>query len=116
MNAIQKKRGLYLGTKINHHWWRRYTEGEFSARGIGEYWIENGSLFFQHRARQKPIKLPLRNLTEIELCPCRKSVGGIPIIKLIWHINGDWLTSTFAIFGSKKDTSQLLTNLRTQTI
>ena len=111
MNAIQKKRGQYLGTRVEHKWWRRYSKGGFFTRGIGEYWIKDGSLFFQHRARQKPIRLPLHNLAEIKICPCK---GGMPVIKLVWEKDGKWLSSGFVFSGIMEQNGNLLENLRTQ--
>jgi len=113
MNAIQKKRGQYLGTKISHKWWRRYSKGGFRTRGIGDYWIKDGSLFFQHRARQKPIRLPLRNLTEIKICPCKRWTSGMPIIKLVWEKDGHWLSSSFILSEIMENNAGLLANLRT---
>ena len=112
MNAIQKKSGLYLGTKIDHKWWRRYTKGGFFTRGIGEYWIKDGSLFFQHRNKRKPISLPLRNLIEIKVCPYHGRRGGIPVTKLVWEKDGKWLSSGFAISDIVDETSGLLKSLR----
>ena len=114
MNAIQKKRGQYLGTKIGHKWWRRYSKGGFFTRGIGDYWIKDGSLFFQHHSKQKPIALPLHSIVEIKLCPCNKRIriGNTPIIKLVWKMNDKWLTSGFALSANMEETSRLLASLR----
>lgn len=114
MNAIEKKRGQYLGTRIEHKWWRRYAGEGFLTRGKGEYWIREGSLFFQHHARQKPITLPLCNLIEIKVCPCRDRAGGLPIVKLIWQKDGNWLSSGFVLSDIMDETSHLLTSLRTK--
>jgi len=111
MNAIQKKRGQYLGTRVEHKWWRRYSKGGFLTRGIGEYWIKDGSLFFQHRARQKPIRLPLHSLAEIKVCPCKRRTSGIPIIKLVWEKDGRWLSSGF-VFSGIIEGENLLASLR----
>jgi hypothetical protein len=117
MNAIRKNRGQYLGTEIDHKWWRRYSKGGFSTRGIGEYWIKDGSLHFQHRTRQQPIRLPIKDIVEIILCPCKKRtrIGQTPVIKLVWKKDDTWLTSGFAISGSLEETSGLLNNLRAGT-
>jgi hypothetical protein len=112
MNATHKKCGQYLGTRIEHKWWRRYTEGGFVTRGNGEYWIKDGSLFFQHHTSQQPIILPLRNLAEIKVCPCRNQSGGIPIIKLVWEKDGRWLSSGFVLSGLVDKSNNLLASLR----
>ena len=114
MNAILKNRGLYLGTEIDHKWWRRYSKEGFFTRGIGEYWIKDSSLFFQHRSRQKPIRLPIRDIVEIAFCPCNRRArnSGMPIIKLIWQKDGRWLSSGFALSGSPEETSWLFASLR----
>ena len=112
MNAIQKSRGQYLGTRIEHKWWRRYTKEGFFTRGIGEYWIKDGSLFFQHRSKRKPFSLPLRSLAEIKVCPCHGRTRGIPVIKLVWEKDGKWLSSGFAISDIVDETSGLLKSLR----
>ena len=113
MNAIQKKRGRYLGTRVEHKWWHLYSKGGFFTRGNGEYWIKDGSLFFQQRNKRKPISLPLHNLTEIKVCPCKGRASGLPIIKLIWEKDGHWLSSGFVLSGIVEQNDNLLANLRT---
>ena len=113
MNAIQKKPGQYLGTRVEHKWWRRYNKEGFFTRGIGEYWVKDGSLFFQHRTKRKPIRLPLRSLTEIKVCPCKARTKGMPIIKLVWRKDGRWLSSEFVLTGIMEGEDNLLASLRT---
>ena len=114
MNTLRKKRGQYLGTEIDHKWWRRYRKGGFSTRGVGEYWIKDGSLFFQHRARQNPICLPLQNIVEIVLCPCKQRfrTGNKPIVRLTWQKGDRWLSSGFALSEGIVEASGLLASLR----
>jgi len=114
MSATQKKRGHYLGTEIDHKWWRRYSKEGFYTRGSGEYWINDGFLFFQHHSKQTPIRLPLRNIVEIVYCPSKRKTrsDGTPLIKLIWQKEGKWLSSVFALYGSPEETSGLLASLR----
>jgi hypothetical protein len=114
MNAILKKRGQYLGTKIEHKWWRRYNEAGFIMRGKGDYWIKDGSLFFQQDASRKPISLPLRSVSEIKVCPCRGRSAGIPVIKLVWEKDGHWLSSGFVLNGLVDKSNDLLKSLRTE--
>ena len=113
MNAIQKKRGQYLGTEVDHKWWQRYSDEGFFTPGIGEYWIKDGSLFFQRRNHKKPINLPLGNLAEIKVCPCKGRTHGMPIIKLVWEQDGHWLSSGFIFSGILEKNEDLLTSLRT---
>jgi len=117
MNTIQKKRGQYLGTEIDHKWWQCYSEGGFFTRGIGEYWIKDGTFYFQHQVRQKPIKLPLQDIVEIALHPCnrRTHIGVMQIIELIWQKDDLWLSSSFALPGSIEEINGLLTRLRMST-
>lgn len=114
MSAIQKKHGHYLGTRVEHKWWWRYTQGGFLTRGKGKYWIKDGLLFFQHHNSQQTISLPLHKLSEIKICPCGGQTGGIPIIKLVWEKDGRWLSSSFALTGLVDTSNNLLTNLRTE--
>jgi hypothetical protein len=113
MNAIHKKSGQYMGTRIDHKWWRRYSKGGFFTRGIGEYWIKDGFLFFQQHTRQKPIHLPLNNLAQIKVCPCKGKTGGLPVIKLVWEKEGHWLSSSFVLSGIMEKSDNLLASLRT---
>jgi hypothetical protein len=117
MNTIQKKRGQYLGTEIDHKWWQRYSEEGFFTRGTGEYWIKDGTFYFQHQVRQKPIKLPLQDIVEIALHPCnrRTKIGVMQIIELVWQKDGLWLSSSFALPGSIDEVNGLLTCLRAGT-
>ena len=113
MSAIRKKSGHYLGTRIEHKWWRRYTEEGFMTRGNGEYWIADGSLFFQHRARQDPIHLPLCDIVEVALSPCKERAPNIgrPVVHLTWKKDGRWLSSGFILSSSAEETSNLLVHL-----
>jgi len=113
MNAIQKRPGQYLGTRVDHKWWRRYNKEGFFTRGVGEYWVKDSSLFFQHRAKRKPIRLPLRGLTEIKVCPCKKRTKGILIFKLVWEKDGHRLSSGFVFHGITEGENNLLASLRT---
>lgn len=110
MNAMKKRSGQYLGTKIEDKWWRRYTKGGFFTRGKGKYWIKDGSLFFQHHAGQMPIRLPLCNLIEIEVRPSQ--AWGVSVLKLVWLKDGNRLSSSFALTGATDETPTLLTSLR----
>ena len=114
MNAIRKNRGQYLGTEIDHKWWRRYSKGGFFTRGKGEYWVKDGFLFFQHKTRQNPIRLPLQDIVEIILYPCRQRfrLGNKSVIKLVWQKDGRWLSSGFALSGDSEETSGLMACLR----
>ena len=114
MNAIQKRRGQYLGTEVDHKWWQRYSREGFFTPGIGEYWIKDGSLFFQRQAQQQPIVLPLANIVEIKICPYNKRtrIKGEPIIKLVWEKDGKWLSSAFVLSGVIDETSNVLGLLR----
>ena len=112
MNAIHKKRGQYLGTKISHKWWRRYSKGGFLTRGIGDYWIKDGSLFFQRQNQKKTIHLPLGKLAEIKVCPCKGRTNGMPVLKLVWEKDGHWLSSSFVLSEIMENNSGLLASLR----
>jgi len=113
MNAIQKKRGQYLGTRVENKWWHRYNKGGFFTRCNGEYWIKDGSLFFQQQNKRQPICLPLDNLAEIKVCSCKGWTSGIPIVKLIWEKDGHWLSSGFIFPGIMERDDKLLASLRT---
>jgi hypothetical protein len=114
MSAIQKKSGRYLGTRVEYKWWRRYTEAGFVNRGTGEYWIKDGSLFFQQHGSQLPISLPLHKLSEIKVCRCRGRTGGVPIIKLVWQKDDRWLSTGFVLSGLVDKSNNLLTCLRNE--
>lgn len=114
MNAIRKKRGQYLGTRIVNRWWQSYTRGEFVTRGAGEYWIKDGCLFFQSYASQQPMILPLSKLAEIKVCPCQRRTGGVPILKLVWEQEGRWLSSGFVLSGLLDESNHLLSSLRSE--
>jgi len=116
MNAIQKKRAQYLGTRIAHKWWRRYCQGGFFIHGIGEYWIKDGSLFFKHRTRQEPISLPIRDIVGIILCSRKRRIWGdvVPVIKLVWRKDNVWLSSDFAFPGNSNETNHMVASLRTE--
>ena len=114
MGTTQKRSGQYLGTEIDHNWWQRYSKDGFFTRGSGEYWIEDGFLFFQHQVRQEPIKMPLQDIVEVILYPCnrRAKIGVIQVIELVWQKDGKWLCSSFVLSGDPEEISCLLASLR----
>jgi hypothetical protein len=69
----------------------------------------------QHRSKQQPIRLPLKDIAEIILCPCKRhaTIGLKSIIKLIWQKDGKWLSSGFALSDSVEEVGGFLSSLRT---
>ncbi len=111
MDKILKKRGWHLWTRVGRKWWHRYNQAGLSGQGSGEYWIKDGCLFFQHDARPQPVRLPLKNLSQIEVCPCGRKAG-IPVIKLVWEEDGRWFSAGFVLSGLVDRSTNLLTSLR----
>lgn len=94
---MKRKRGHYLGTEIDGAWHKRYRRDGMLARGLGEYWIDDDELLFRRYLTKKPIRIPLRRVTSVELGKWHAGrwVGGERAIKLVWESDGQRLSSGF---------------------
>ncbi len=63
---MKKKSGAYLGTEIGERWWKRYCKDGFFAGGDGEYWHENGGLYFRRCLTKKPLIVAYHNVQAIK--------------------------------------------------
>jgi len=109
MIPVEKKRGHYLGTEINEKWWRRCLRDGLFARGNGEYWFENSSLFFLRHLTKTPIEIPLSHVLDIKVGKWHagKWAGGAPVVKIIWKNSAHRLSSGF-IFSRDSGETELL--------
>jgi hypothetical protein len=116
MKTGDKNRGHYLGTEIGEKWWRRYTKDGFFARGIGQYWIEDGNFFFLRILTIHPIVLALSEVMEIKIGKWHAGrwAVGKPIVKMVWMKGSTRLSSGFILSGDWHETEKLAAELRLQ--
>lgn len=100
MNKTYKKFGHYLGTEKENKWWRRYREGGYLARGIGEFWLDEQALFFKRNLTQKPLRILIRDIIEVKTGKWHSGrwAGGAPVVKVIWN-NEDTILSSGFVFS-----------------
>ena len=111
---INEKTGLYLGTEINEKWWKRYKKDKMFARGNGEYWYDNESFYFLRYLTKKPIKIPLKSITEFKIGKWHsgKWCLGYPILKIIWIKDGLKLSSGFLLSKNIDDIEKIISELK----
>ncbi|MDI6773102.1 MAG: hypothetical protein QME77_11050 [bacterium] len=116
VNTGDRKRGHYLGTEIDERWWRRYSKEGFLARGIGEYWVDGGSLFFLRYLTANPIVIPLHDVVEVKVGRWHSGrwAVGKPIVKLVWMKEAVRLSSGFILSADRSETEKLVAELRLQ--
>ena len=110
---MEKKRGYYAGTEVGGKWWRRYTGARFFARGNGEYWYDEQSLYFRRYLTQDPLVIPFRDVSEVQVgrWHCGRWAWGAPIVKLIWENDGLSLSSGFVLSRSEPQARQAINDL-----
>lgn len=111
---MERERGHYLGTEIDSKWHRRYREGGLFARGLGEYWIEDGALQFRRFLTKTPFSIPLGSVREVELgrWHAGRWVGSERAIKLIWEHQGKHLSSGFVLTRTSLEAARRARELR----
>jgi hypothetical protein len=114
MSAIVKKRGHYLGTEVDEKWWNRYLKDGIFARGLGEYWIEKGTLFFRRYLMNAPIIISLSDVVDVKVGKWHSGrwAGGSPVIKIIWNKAGNRLCSGFVLARDDGETEELVQSIR----
>ena len=111
---MRPKRGHYLGTEIDGVWHKRFRKDGMLARGLGEYWIEDDELHFRRYLTKKPIRIPLRRVTSVELGKWHAGrwVGSERAIKLVWERDGMQLSSGFVFTRTSSEAVALRRELR----
>jgi hypothetical protein len=106
--------GHYLGTEIDEKWWKRYRKNKFLARGKGEYWIKQETLYFHRYLTKQPIEISFAKLADVKI---GKSHAGqwllrSPVLKLIWENDGMKLSSGFIFSRNKEETEALMAEFK----
>ena len=75
-----------MGTEINRKWWRRCTDDGLLARGMGDYWLDQGYLSFLRLLTGKPIEIPFNSISEVITGKWHSGqwAGGSTVVKVIW--------------------------------
>jgi hypothetical protein len=110
----EKRRGHYLGTEVDEKWWRRHTKDKLLSRGLGECWIEEGSLLFRRLLTSDPIAIPLRDVYEIKVGTWHSGrwAAGAPVVKVVWRKDDLRLSSGFVLSADLTETKALVGELR----
>ena len=108
----EKKKGHYLGTEIEETWWRRYTADHYLARGLGEYWLDDASLYFHRYFVESPITIPLKSIVMVKTGKWHAGrwAAGVDVVKVIWLKDGMRLSSGFVLVDDA-ETKALISEL-----
>lgn len=108
--------GHYLGTIIDKKWWKRYRGGNYFARGLGVFGIdeEKGELWFRRYLTKKPIIVPLNVIEEVTTSTWHggKYLAGREAVVLHWRAEGKNLSSGFLFERSVHEKMRLYLKLR----
>lgn len=110
---MEKKKGRYLGTSIDHKWWKRFTEDGYFARGSGEYWFDEENFYFLRYLTQKPIVIPFQKVHDLQLGKwhCGTWAWGMPVVKFQWKRDQKDLSSGFVLAKEGSKTQQILSEI-----
>jgi len=114
MDAIEKKRGHYLGTEIDGKWWRRYAKDGLLARGIGDFGMDESAFFFRRYLTDAPIVIAFRDVLDVKVGKWHsgKWAGGQPVVKIIWQKAENRLSSGFVLSRDAVVTDSLVQEIR----
>ena len=62
-----RRKGHYLGTEIDEKWWKRYRKDKMFARGNGEYWFDDATLYFRRYLTKHPIQIQLAKVFQVKI-------------------------------------------------
>jgi hypothetical protein len=98
------KKGNYLGTEIDHRWWKRYRAPGFFARGSGEFWMDETGVWFRRLLTGSPLTISWREMTTAKLGTWHAGqwVLGRPVLKIEYEREGQHLSAGFC-FSRGKD-------------
>ena len=107
-------KGNYLGTEVDEKWWKRYLKDKLFARGNGEFWYDNTTVFFHRYLTRKPIRIPFTKVKEIKLGTSHAGrwLFGRQLIKLVWEKDGVILSSGFIVSRNQAETVKVLADLK----
>ena len=108
MDAMERRRGHYLGTEVDGVWYRRYRKDGLFARGLGEYWLDGDLLRFRRYLTRTPLSIPLRRVRAVETGAWHSGrwVAGVRAIKLVWEHDGKLLSSGFVFTRTASEAAE----------
>ena len=113
-NESGKKPGHYLGTEIDGKWWRRYRQEGFFARGNGEWRYDGNAFYFEKYPGGGEITIPWQTVIEFESgrWHAGRWAGGLPVVKIFWQKEGQWLSSGFLLSNRREEVENILSRLK----
>lgn len=110
MSNTHKKCGHYLGTEKDNKWWWRYRKSDYLARGIGEFWMDDKTLFFKRNLSKKPLQILIRDIIEVKTGKWHSGrwAGGAPVVKVVWSNDNTVLSSGFVFSREGLETAQYI--------
>ncbi len=110
---MDKKKAHYLGTECDGKWWKRYREGRFFARGIGEFWQNKEGLYFLKSLTKEPFFIPFNQIIAVKTGKWHAGrwAAGKDVIKILWQRQGQSLCSGFVFPRGKEEARRFKTEL-----
>ncbi len=100
---MEKQKGYYLGTEVNHRWWNRYCRRTFFMRGNGTYWFDDRGLFFLRYLTRTPLFIPYELMRGVRFGTSHSGKWVLKeiVVKIDWQMEGLDLSSGF-ILGDRQ--------------
>lgn len=86
------------------------------ARGNGEFWYDDESIFILRYMTSAPLSIPLQTVTEFKIgrWHAGKWGAGHPILKVIWSKNSLKLSSGFLVSKKIDEVEDLILELKSK--
>lgn len=76
----------YLGTEVDHKWWKRYRGEGFFMRGNGHVWLEDDALCFTRLMLKSALRIPIHRMSGASIGKWHGGTwfAGRPVVKIEW--------------------------------
>ena len=107
------KKGGYLGTEIDGKWWRRYRGSGFSARGNGQFWMDDEGIQFRKFLTKTPVTIEWHEARHATLGESHAGRWAMrkPILKVRFIREGESLEAGFLQSADWDEMSRLAADL-----
>jgi hypothetical protein len=95
-----KSRGVYVGTlRLEEPWYARsMKQGNFPARGSGEYWYDYKGFYFVGSGTNRGLVIPSESIIKVEVGFLHGiAFSWTKILKIVWRSGRERLSSGFIV-------------------
>ncbi len=99
----------YLGTEVDHRWWKRYRGEGCFIRGNGHCWVEEDAFCFSRIMLKGVLRIPVHCISGVTVGKWHGGTwfAGRPVIKIEWSNENESVLTT-GIGLRDRETAQAL--------